>query len=69
MERGPHALLRLLAAALLAGLVVLVLHPVYRDTALAWAQGEPDRAPIVQSNAAYGQEWDSDEEWDHVLDP
>jgi hypothetical protein len=56
METGAKMLVRILGAALLLGLVVILAHPVYRDTARALFRGEAAASPIWASNEAYYRE-------------
>ncbi|HMO05445.1 MAG TPA: hypothetical protein PKC67_05975 [Kiritimatiellia bacterium] len=53
MERGVKALLRILFAALLLGLLVIAFHPAYRVTAQALWRGDVSASPIAGSNQAY----------------
>jgi len=53
MERGVKALLRILLAALLLGLLVIAVHPAYRATAQALWRGDLSASPIAESNHAY----------------
>jgi hypothetical protein len=56
MEMGARMLLRILGAALLLGLVVILAHPVYRGAARALLRGEAGASPIWASNEAYYRE-------------
>lgn len=53
MERGAQALIKVLIAALLFGVAVLVFHPGYRGAMAALWRGTPGTSPVWQSNAAY----------------
>jgi hypothetical protein len=56
METGARMLVRILGAALLLGLVVILAHPDYRDTARALLRGGAGASPIWASNEAYYRE-------------
>jgi hypothetical protein len=53
MERGAKALIKILMAAMLFGVVVIVFHPAYRAAFMALWRGEVAASPVWQSNAAY----------------
>lgn len=53
MERGAKALVKIMLAAMLFGVAVIVFHPSYRAAFLALWRGEPAASPVWQSNAAY----------------
>ncbi len=53
MEKGAKAIVWLLASALLLGVILLGIHPLYRETVGAWWRGARDEAPIWRSNERY----------------
>lgn len=53
MDRGEKAIRRVLFLALVFGVGVLLLHPVYRHALISVIRGEPDRSPIWISNSSY----------------
>ena len=53
MEQGARSLLIILCAALLAGAVVIAVHPAYRQAFFSILNGTPAESPIWQSNAEY----------------
>lgn len=53
MERGAKALIKILLAAMLFGVVVMAFHPAYRSAFLALWRGQPGMSAVWQSNAAY----------------
>ena len=53
MERGVKMLRRIITIALLVGLLVILFHPDYRDTAQAIWRGEVEQSAIWDSNRAY----------------
>ncbi len=53
VERGASLLIKILAAALIAGLVVIAIHPLYRHAALAMLKGEPSESPIWKTNLEF----------------
>lgn len=50
MESGNRVWIRMMIGAVLAGLLALLPHPLYRNTFRAWVAGAPDEAPILRSN-------------------
>jgi hypothetical protein len=53
MEKGAKALAYLLVGALTLGLLVVLAHPAYRASAASLLRGNPEAAPLWQSNADY----------------
>jgi hypothetical protein len=53
MERGAQALVKMMLASLVLGLLVLFFHPDYRGAFAALRRGQPDQSPVWQSNAGY----------------
>lgn len=53
MERGAQALVKMMLASLLLGLLVLFFHPDYRAAFTALRKGEPESSPVWQSNERY----------------
>ncbi len=53
MERGAQALVKMMLASLVLGLLVLFFHPDYRAAMSALRQGKPEQSPVWQSNAGY----------------
>lgn len=53
MERGAQALVKMMLASLVLGLLVLVFHPDYRAALLALRRGQPEASPVWQTNARY----------------
>ena len=53
MEQGAAKLAKILAFALLLGVVVTALNPSYRQAFLAIVRGQPEESPIWKSNAEY----------------
>ncbi|MBU4461212.1 MAG: hypothetical protein KJ579_11635 [Verrucomicrobia bacterium] len=53
MERGAQQLVKIMAAAMLFGIVVMALRPEYRAAVAALWQGKPESSPVWISNAAY----------------
>ena len=53
MERGAKALVKIMLAAMLFGVAVIIFHPDYRAAILALWRGQPESSPVWQSNAAY----------------
>lgn len=53
MERGAQALVKMMLASLVLGLLVLIFHPDYRQAFRALYRGQPDQSPVWQSNERY----------------
>ena len=53
MEEGAAKLAKILAFALLLGVVVTAFNPAYRQAFLAMARGTPAESPIWKSNLGY----------------
>lgn len=53
MERGAQALIKVLGAALLFGVLVLVIHPSYRAAIRATWRGQMEQSPVWESNRTY----------------
>lgn len=53
MERGAQALVKMMLASLLLGLVVLFVHPDYRAAFAALRTGEPEKSPVWKTNEGY----------------
>ncbi|OQW94528.1 MAG: hypothetical protein BWK77_09110 [Verrucomicrobia bacterium A1] len=53
MERGAQQLVKIMAAAMLFGIVVMAMRPEYRAAVAALWQGKPESSPVWTSNAAY----------------
>jgi len=53
MERGAKALVKIMLAAMLFGLVVIAFHPAYRAALLALWRHEEGASPVWQSNSMY----------------
>lgn len=53
MEKGAKALAYLLSGALALGLLVVLVHPDYRRTAVSLFRGEPMASPLWRSNQNY----------------
>jgi hypothetical protein len=53
MERGAQALVKMMLASLLLGLLVLFFHPDYRAAFAALRKGAPETSPVWQSNERY----------------
>lgn len=53
MERGAQALVKMMLASLLLGLLVLIFHPDYRAALSAIRRGEPEKSPVWQTNERY----------------
>ncbi len=53
MERGARALVKIMLAAMLFGVVVIAFHPDYRAAFLALWRKQPEASPVWQSNALY----------------
>ena len=53
MNNGPKALLIILCAALLLGVLVIAFNPAYRQALLAIARGKPAESPLWKSNLDY----------------
>lgn len=53
MERGAQALVKIMLASLVLGLLVLYFHPEYRDALRALRAGQPEASPIWLTNARY----------------
>ena len=56
MERGAQALVKMMLASLLLGLVVLFVHPDYRAAFAALRRGEPEQSPVWKTNERYYSE-------------
>ncbi len=56
MERGVKMLRRIMAAALVVGVLVILFHPDFRDTAQSIWQGRVEQSAIWDSNRAYYSE-------------
>lgn len=53
MERGAQALVKMMLASLVLGLLVLIFHPDYRAALAAIHRGEPEKSPVWQTNERY----------------
>ena len=53
MEQGAAKLAKILAFALLLGVMVTAFNPAYRQAFLAIARGKPAESPIWKSNIEY----------------
>ena len=53
MEQGAAKLAKILAFALLLGVLVTAFNPAYRQAYLAIARGKPAESPIWKSNIEY----------------
>lgn len=53
MERGAQALVKMMLASLLLGLLVLFFHPDYRGAFAALRRHQPEQSPVWQSNERY----------------
>ena len=53
MEQGAAKLAKILAFALLLGVMVTAFNPAYRQAFLAMARGKPAESPIWKSNIEY----------------
>ena len=53
MERGAQALVKIMLASLLLGLLVLFFHPDYRGAFDAFRRGQPEQSPVWQTNERY----------------
>ena len=53
MEQGAAKLAKILAFALLLGVLVTAFNPAYRQAFLAIARGKPAESPIWKSNIEY----------------
>ncbi len=53
MEKGAKAILIILAASLLLGALVILVNPLYRQTAKHLVNGTIAESPIWQSNKDY----------------
>jgi hypothetical protein len=53
MEKGAKAIAYLFLGALLLGLLVVVVHPAYRRSAVSMMRGQPESAPLWESNRTY----------------
>ena len=67
MERGVKVLVRILAAAGLLGLLVILFNPDYRQTVVALWRGQAEDAPIWQSNVDYYREVTFEEAGKHEV--
>lgn len=56
MERGAQALVRIMLASLVLGLLTLLFHPDYRAALQAVWRGEPSESPVWQTNERYYSE-------------
>lgn len=53
MERGAQALVKMMLASLVLGLLVLFFHPDYRDAFAALRRGQPAESPVWKTNERY----------------
>jgi hypothetical protein len=53
MDKGAKAVAAILLAALAIGLLVVILHPDFREAARCLWRGRPHESPIWQSNERY----------------
>ena len=56
MERGAQALVKIMLASLVLGLLVLFFHPDYREALRALRHGQPEQSPVWQTNEGYYRE-------------
>jgi Tfp pilus assembly protein PilE len=53
MERGAQALVKMMLASLVLGLLVLLIHPDYRAALAALRRHQPELSPVWQTNERY----------------
>lgn len=53
MEKGAKAIIFILLFALIAGALVIWLHPVFSESWRALREGRPETSPVWVSNADY----------------